>query len=67
MADQEQPEVHDPALDVEETEVPGDRDDVDVPLALMNKDTADGEGDEEPSESDFVSYASDDADKEETG
>lgn len=60
-------DVHDPELDIEAPEeVPGNRDDVDVPLALMNKDTADGEGDDELSEPDFVSYASDDADKEET-
>lgn len=63
MADQ----VHDPAEDYEVEEVQGNRDDVDVPLALMNKDTKDGEGDDELSESDFVSYASDDAEVEDKG
>lgn len=63
MADQ----VHDPAEDYEVEEVQGNRDDVDVPLALMNKETADGDGEEEPSESDFVSYASDDAEVEDKG
>lgn len=56
--------AHDPELDYEAPEeVPGDRDNVDVPLALMNKATGDGEGDDDLSEPDFVSYASADAEE----
>lgn len=57
MSEQEQPaevsEVHDPAEDHEVSEVQGDRDDVDVPLALMNKNTDDGKGDDAVPASDF--------------
>lgn len=56
-------EVHDPADDYQVTDVPGDRDDVDVPLA-DGKDTQDGKGDEEPPASDFQGYADPTADVE---
>jgi hypothetical protein len=59
-------EVHDPADDYQTGEVPANHDDVDVALQ-EGKDTADGEGEEEPGESDFVSYDDPEADKEENG
>jgi len=60
------PEVHDPADDYEVDVpggVPGDRDDVDVPLALM-KETDDGKGDDEVPPSDFQGYTDPSADQE---
>lgn len=57
-------EVRDPAEDYKVDDVPGDRDDVDVPLALM-KETDDGKGDDEVPESDFQGYTDPSADKEE--
>lgn len=55
--------VTDPAQDFHgPDEVPGDHDDVDVPLQ-EGKDTADGKGDEEVPEADFQSYADSSADE----
>jgi hypothetical protein len=66
MTESTNPEVHDPADDYQVDEsagTPGDRDDVDVPLALM-KDTDDGKGDDDVPPSDFQGYTDPSADQE---
>jgi hypothetical protein len=60
-------EVHDPDLDYQEDEVPGDHDDTDVEAALAeNNETDDGKGGAVVPKADFESYADSSADKEET-